>query len=217
MIKIIVKNGEELDRAAADFVEPGVVAFPTGSTPVGMYRELRSRSMDWTKLTIFMLDVNYPQDPSEPTSFYSFVKTNLPGVEFNMLNSAAEDPAKECEAYEASIKAAGGLDLAILGIGKNGHIAYNEPGTNPETLTHLANLEPDTISVNNLKIQQGLTMGIKTIMSAKKVLLLAKGSNKADAIKAALTPPPNLSCPASWLQNHSDCTFLIDEAAASKL
>jgi glucosamine-6-phosphate deaminase len=216
-MKIIVKNGEEFDQEAAAFIAPGVIAFPTGNTPVGMYRELRSRNIDWSKITIFMLDANYPQDPNEPNSFFSFIQTNLPGVKFNILDSAAKDPAKECADYEARIKAAGGLDLAILGIGQNGHIAYNEPGTNPETITHLANLDPQTIGVNELKIKQGLTMGIKTIMSAKKVLLLAKGSNKADAIKAAIAPPPNLSCPASWLQNHLDCTLLIDEAAAGKL
>jgi glucosamine-6-phosphate deaminase len=216
-IKVIVKNGESFERTAADFVEPGVIALPTGNTPLDLYQELRNRSIDWSKLSIFMLDVNYPQDPADPTSFYNFVKTNLPGVQFNILDSAAKDPAKECAAYEAKIKAAGGLDLVILGIGVNGHIAYNEPGTSPESLTHVANLDPGTVSTNHLKIKNGLTMGIKTILSAKKILLLAKGSGKADAVKAALTPPPNLSSPASWLQNHSDCTFLIDDGAAGKL
>lgn len=101
----------------------------------------------------------------------------------------------------------------VLGIGENGHIAYNEPGTDPELLTHLAELSPETIAVNQLKIQQGLTMGIKTILSAKKILVLAKGANKAQAVKAGLTPPPRLSCPASWLQQHNDVIWFLDEAA----
>ena len=157
-----------------------------------------------------MLDAYWPQDPNSPDSFYSYMKTNLPGVGFNILGSHASDPDQECRAYEAKIKAAGGLDLAILGLGPNGHIAFNEPGTDPNWFTHKARLEYQSFEF-------GLTMGIKTIMAAKKIVLLAKGAGKAAAVKAALTPPPRLDCPASWLQNHQDVTFLIDQEAAARL
>ncbi len=157
-----------------------------------------------------MLDAFYPQNPADPGSFYSYAKTNLPGVGFNILDSNAKDPDKECRDYEAKIQAAGGLDLAVLGIGPNGHVAFNEPGTDPNLPTHKARLE-------NQPFEFGLTMGIKTILGAKKIVLLATGADKAAAIKAALTPPPRLDCPASWLQNHPDCTFLIDQEAAAKL
>lgn len=210
MVKIVKASQADFDAKAAEFLIEGDVALPTGNTPLGMYRLLREKTIDWSKIKIFMLDAFWPQEPNDPTSFYSYAKTNLPGVEFNILNSNAADPETECRDYEAKILAAGGLDLAILGIGPNGHIAFNEPGIDPNSLTHKAKLE-------NQPFEFGLTVGIKTIMSAKKIILLAKGAGKAAAVKAALTPPPNLSCPASWLQNHPDCTFLIDQEAAAKL
>ena len=210
MVKIVKASQADFDAKAAEFLIEGVVALPTGNTPLGMYRLLRERKIDWSKIKIFMLDAFYPQEPNDPTSFASYMKTNLPGVELNILDSNPSDPEKECQAYEAKIKQAGGLDLAILGIGPNGHIAFNESGTDPNLLTHKTRLV-------NQPFEFGLTMGIKTIMVAKKIVLLAKGANKAAAVKAALTPPPVLICPASWLQNHPDCTFLIDQEAAAKL
>lgn len=209
-IELVIKNAVYLDQAAADCLHPGVVALPTGKTPLGMYQVLRQRSIDWPKITIFMLDAFWPQDPGDPDSFYTYMKANLPGAAFNILDSSAADPDKECAAYEAKIVAAGGLDLAVLGIGANGHIAFNEPGTDPRLLTHKARIVKQPFEF-------GLTMGIKTILSAKKIVLLAKGADKAAAVKAALVPSPRLDCPASWLQNHADCTFLIDQAAAGKL
>lgn len=206
---------KDFDKQAAEYMVKNLtkirtIALATGNTPVGMYRELIKKKIDWRKIKIFMLDVNYPQDPDDQDSFNCYVKTNLPEVQFNILNSQAKDPQKECREYEAKIIAAGGLDLAILGIGKNGHIAYNEPGTNFDSLTHLAKLQ-------NQKFEFGLTMGIKTIMSAKKIILLAKGKKKARAIKAAIEGPVSLDCPASVLQNHTDATFLINYDATGLL
>lgn len=218
MIVRIFKTGNELDQAAAEWVAEnlingGTAALPTGNTQVGMYRQLRQKQLDWNKIKIFMLDVNYPEDPNEPTSFYSFAVKNLPKKEFEILNSQTKEPEEECEEYEKKIKVAGGLDIAVLGIGENGHIAYNEPGTDPELFTHLTELSPETIAVNKLKIHHGLTMGIKTILSAKKILVLAKRANKAQAVKAGLTPPPRIDCPASWLQQHQGVTWMVDEGA----
>lgn len=212
-----IKIANDLNREAADLIGGKTIALPTGKTPAGMYRELKKMNLDWSRITIFMLDVNYPQNPNDPESFFSFAKNNLPKAEFNILNSQTLDPDEECRQYEVKIAAAGGLDLAILGIGQNGHIAYNEPGTSFGTLTHLAELSPETIKINNLKVHQGLTMGIKTIMAAKKIILLAKGRNKAEIVKRTVEGPVSESCPASVLQTHPDTTFLLDQEAASLL
>lgn len=201
---------EDFDRQAAGLISGKTIALPTGNTPVGMYQELKNKNIDWSKITVFMLDVNYPQDPAEPESFYAFAQKYLPTKKFNILNSQAKDPEKECAEYEAKIKAAGGLDLAVLGIGPNGHIAYNEPGTSFESLTHLAKLDKQ-------KFEHGLTMGIKTIMKAKKIILLAKGASKAEIIKRAVEGQVDVSCPASVLRRHQDMTWLLDREAGSLL
>lgn len=198
------------DKEAADLIACKTIALPTGNTPIGMYLELKKKNIDWGEITVFMLDVNYPQDPADPDSFYSFCLKYLPTKQFNILNSQTKNPDKECAEYEAKIAAAGGLDLAVLGIGPNGHIAYNEPGTSFDSLTHLAKLDQQ-------KFKFGLTMGIKTIMAAKKIILLAKGAAKAEIIKRAIEGPVSESCPASVLQTHADVTWLLDPAAASLL
>lgn len=204
------------------------IALPTGNTPVDMYTELVKLSgtdLNWLKTNIFILDVYYPQDPNDPNSFYSYIKNNLldninlPPENFHILDSNTKNTVEECLKYEENINKAGGIDLAILGIGENGHIAFNEPGTLPNSETHLTNLTPETLAANgNIPgINQGLTMGIKTIMSAKKIFLLAKGKAKAKAVRDAVEGPISTSCPASYLQNHADCTFYLDEDAASLL
>lgn len=211
----IFNDGQELDAAAAKFIQNNfVLALPAGKTPLGMYRELIKKKINWSRVKIFMLDVNYPQNPSAGSSFLNYIKLNLlnhiplPAENFNILDSQTDDLEKECQEYEAKIASAGGLDLAVLGIGENGHIAYNEPGTKFESLTHLAEL-------TNHKL--GLTLGIKTIMSARKIILLAKGRHKARAVKAAIEGPVSLDCPASVLQNHPNTTYLIDHDAAGLL
>ena len=207
-----------IERNEADFVAEnitkGIIALPTGKTPLRMYQELIKKKINWDTIKIFMLDVNYPQNPADESSFLSYIKLNLfnhislPAENFNILDSQTDDPEKECQEYEAKIASVGGLDLAILGIGENGHIAYNEPGTDFKSLTHLAELA-------NHKF--GLTMGIKTIMSARKIILLAKGKHKAQAIKAAIEGPVSLDCPASVLQNHPNTTYLLDYEAGRLL
>jgi len=186
------------------------VALPTGKTPVGMYLELKKLNFDWSQIKIFILDVNYPQNPSEPESFYSFAKKYLPAKKFFILDSRTQNPEQECREYERKIIQAGGLDLAVLGIGANGHIAYNEPGTSFDSLTHLAKLQ-------NQKFEFGLTIGIKTIMSAKKIILLAKGAAKAVIVKRAIEGPVDISCPASILQTHPDATYILDQEAGALL
>ena len=141
-----------------------------------------------------------------------------------MLSGTAADPAAECEAYDAAIDAAGGIDLQILGIGRNGHIAFNEPTTVFPPKTHVVDLTESTIEANKRFFasaddvpRQALTMGIGSIMKAKAILIIATGADKADAINAMINGPVDPQCPASVLQLHPQVTVMLDEAAASKL
>lgn len=193
------------------------IALPTGTTPTPFYARLvKQNNIDWSKITIFMLDSYYPQEPNDPESFYTYIKNNLlrhislPEKNFHILGSNTKDPTVECSAYEEAINNAGGLDMAILGIGVNGHIAFNEPGTSFDSVTHLSKLQDQ-------KYNYGLTMGIQTIKQAKKIILLATGKSKATAVKNAIEGPVSQDCPASFLQKHPDTTFFLDDDAASLL
>lgn len=205
------------------------IALPTGNTPTPWYALITTdKSIDWSKVTVFMLDCYYPQEPANPLSFYSYIKNHLldkvdlPPENFHILNSATVDPVEECKNYEKQIKLAGGLDLAVLGLGENCHIAFDEPGTPENSLTHLANVSQETVAVNNTTENQefptqALTMGIKTILSARKILMMAVGNKKALAVKTSLTHTPCEEYPSTFLQKHQDAMFLIDDAAGCLL
>lgn len=224
MINIVpYKTQDELyDAVAHLFVEivqknKTNIAVPTGNTPTLLYaRLIKNSTINWSTINIFMLDCYYPQDPRDPESFYMYIQNNLlrhislPEKNFHILESNTKDPAHECKQYEEAIRNAGGLDMAILGLGVNGHIAFNEPGTSSNSLTHVAKLQ-------NQKFTYGLTVGIKTITTAKKIVVLATGKNKAEAVKNAIHGAVNESCPASFLQDHPDTTFFLDEYASSLL
>lgn len=204
-----------------------VLAMPTGNTVIGFYKILvqETNNVFYENIRIFMLDTYYPQDTNNPLSFYSYIKKNLLdhinllSENFHILDSNTQNPDLECQNYEKEIQQAGGIDLAILGLGGNGHIAFNEPGTSSDSVTHLAQLTPETLTANgNIPgVTQGLTMGIKTIMSAKKIILLAKGKAKAKPVCDAVRGPISEECPASFLQTHPDVTFFLDSDAASLL
>lgn len=203
------------------------IALPTGNSPLGLYKYIIVHNqVNWKLVKIFMLDVIYPQNPLDPKSYLTYIKTflidhiNLPLNNFHILNSATKNPYRECQKYEEMINKAGGLDLAILGIGPNGHIAFNEPGTLFDSVTHIAALTKETKKHLGFKENaniKGLTMGLKTIMMVKKIILLAKGKVKAKVILNAVRGPISTTCPASVLQNHPDCSFFLDSAAASLL
>lgn len=203
-----------------------VIGLPTGNTPIFLYKNIVSSKTFLKSKTFFMLDCLYPQKPEDTYSYYSFIRKNLldhiafKKNNFHILNSDAKDPDTECRNYEMAIKSSGGIDLAILGIGQNGHIAFNEPGTPEDSVTHMVKLSDQTRIANggldNIP-EYGLTMGIKTIMSARKIFLLAKGKNKAKAVYDAVKGPISSDCPASFLQKHPDCTFFLDADAASLL
>lgn len=238
---IIVKDYDEVSRKAADLIieqikqkPSSVLGLATGSTPVGTYKTLtnalKKKEVDFSDITTFNLDEYYPIDREHDQSYWYFMHTNLfhhinirEGRK-NILNGKAEDVDQECKDYEAAIKKIGGIDLQLLGIGNNGHIAFNEPGSSFTSRTRLVDLDESTIQANSRFFSskdkvpgKALSMGLGTIMEAKKIILLATSEKKAKAVRLSIEGPQSEDVPASVLQKHTNCTFIIDQAAASLL
>ena len=151
-----------------------------------------------------------------------FDHINIPADQINFLDGNAEDPEEECRRYEEKIKKAGGIDIQLLGIGSNGHIAFNEPADCFQRWCHVVTLAESTVKDNSRFFKsidevptQALTMGIGSIMQAKKILIIAIGENKAKAIKQLIDGNVTPMCPASVLQFHTDVTLMLDRAAAA--
>ncbi|MEK7203230.1 MAG: glucosamine-6-phosphate deaminase [Patescibacteria group bacterium] len=238
---IIAKNYSQLSKKAAAVAlnqinnnPQSVLGLPTGSTPLGMYKNLakacKNKKVDFKKVTAFNLDEYVGLAPSQPQSYHYYMFNNLFNhininhQKINIPNGLAKDIKKHCHKYERKIKKAGGFDLMILGVGQNGHIGFNEPGASFNSATHLVNLTPDTISANsrffkskNDVPKKAITIGLKTIMSAKKIILLASGRNKAAIIAKMITGQISKNIPASVLHRHKNVTLIIDNAAASIL
>ena len=238
---IVVDNYEEMSKKSASMIASQVILKPnsvlglaTGDTPLGMYRELiklyNQKEVDFKEVRTFNLDEYYGLNRENPQSYYSYMINNL----FNNINISRENinvpsgMAKDVEAacleYEIKIKAAGGIDMQVLGIGGNGHIGFNEPDVNFEAETHLVNLDEQTIEANSRFFEsidevpvKAISMGIKTIMNSKKIILLANGISKAEAIEKAVKGKINPNVPASILQLHNDVTIIVDKEAASGL
>ncbi len=213
-----------------------VLGLATGSTPEGTYGELaklyKAKAVSFEKVVTFNLDEYWGLDGDHDQSYRYFMNKNLfEKVDVrpwntHVLNGKVQLPALECEAYEKQIVAAGGVDLWLLGIGQNGHIAFNEPGSPVDSRTRLVSLTQSTIAANSdgrffknaADVPRcALTAGIGTIREARKILLLATGAKKADAIAAAAEGNFSADCPASLLQDHQNCVFICDQDAASKL
>ena len=235
------KDIDEISRRAAFLVAETIHRNPrcilglaTGSSPVGMYQTLvkiyEGGTLDFSKVRSFNLDEYYPIQPEDPQSYRYFMNTNF----FDHINidpanthvplGNAEDPEKFCQAYDLMIEAAGGIDLQVLGIGNNGHIAFNEPDDHFPAGTHVVDLQESTIKANARFFaseadvpRKAITMGIGSIMKARRIILLASGAAKAEAVKACVEGPITPACPASALQLHPDVTLFVDEAAASLL
>ncbi|WEK83079.1 MAG: glucosamine-6-phosphate deaminase [Mycoplasma sp.] len=241
MIKIIkVKDYQEISTTGADIIRQAinkkhnlVMCFATGSSPVGMYKELiklnKAKKVDFSQVTSFNLDEYVGLDKNNKCSYHYFMYDVL----FNHINIKKEninlpngigDIKKNAKDYEALIAKKGGIDLMILGLGTNGHIAFNEPGSKIDEATREVKLTQSTIDSNKIYFDDekdvpktAISMGVGSIMKAKKIILLANGEHKADAIKAMIEGPVTSDCPASFLQKHKDVTVIIDIPAASKL
>ncbi len=211
-----------------------VLGLATGDTPLGMYKELvklyNEKELDFADVKSFNLDEYYGLDINNSQSYYYFMMNNLfkhiniPSANINIPNGSAENIEEECLRYEKKIKEAGGIDIQILGIGVNGHIGFNEPDVNFEAKTHLVTLDDVTIESNSRFFinkdevpTKAISMGIGTIMSSKKIVLLACGSSKADIIAKAINGKITPEVPASILQLHQDVTVIVDKAAAANL
>ncbi|HET7559792.1 MAG TPA: glucosamine-6-phosphate deaminase [Limnochordia bacterium] len=232
---------DQMSAAAAALVERAVSAaerpvlgFATGATPIGLYRALvarhRAGALSFSRARSFNLDEYVGLPASHPQSYRSYMRENLfDAVDFaagacRVPDGQADSLKAECEAYEAQIAAAGGIDLQVLGIGTNGHIGFNEPGTPFGTLTHVATLSERTRQSNAVYFagveavpKRAISMGIRTIMNARRLVLLASGSSKAEAIRHTVSGPVTPEVPSSVLQLHPDLTLLLDRAAAAAL
>jgi len=211
-----------------------VLGLATGSTPLGLYKELirmhKEEGLDFSGVTTFNLDEYLGLDPNHDQSYHYFMFRNL----FDNINvdksrihipdGKAKDTEAFCRDYEKAIKTVGGIDIQVLGIGGNGHIAFNEPGSAADSRTRIVSLTPQTTRDNARFFKnesevprKALSMGIGTILEAKKIILLASGGNKAEAIVKAIEGPQTVQVPASLLRNHPDVTLIVDKEAASEL
>ena len=242
-MKIIrAKDYQDMSRKAANIISAQVIMKPdcvlglaTGGTPVGTYAQLvdwyNKGDLDFSEVTTVNLDEYRGLPKEHPQSYWYFMnenlfsKVNIDPAKTNLPDGTNLDTAAECARYNGVIHKLGGIDLQLLGIGPNGHIGFNEPGEAFELETHCIDLAPTTIEANNsffdgtetLVPKQAYTMGIKTIMQARQVLVVANGKAKAQAVKDAVTGPVTPACPGSILQLHPDCILVADEEALSLL
>lgn len=204
-----------------------VLGLATGSSPLEFYKLIRESDLDFSDLISVNLDEYVGLGEESNQSYIYFMKEQLfnskPFKQSYLPNGLAEDAAAETARYN-QILADNPIDFQILGIGRNGHIGFNEPGAPFDGQTHLVDLAPSTIEANSRFFEtieevpkQAISMGIANIMAAKTIVLMAYGPEKADAIKATVEGPVTEQVPASVLQNHDDVVLIIDEAAASKL
>ncbi|MBP2097193.1 glucosamine-6-phosphate deaminase [Enterococcus rivorum] len=230
---IKVANAEEGGKKAFELIKEGmkngakVLGLATGSTPETLYKEMVTSEVDFTEMTSVNLDEYVGLGGTDEQSYRYFMNDQLfnqkPFKETFVPNGKAEDLAAECKHYEEIIDGHP-IDIQVLGIGQNGHIGFNEPGTPLDSLTHVVELTESTINANKRNFDkvedvptEAVSMGIGSIMKGKKMILMAYGEAKADAVKGMIDGPVSIDLPASALQNHNDVVVIIDEAAASKL
>lgn len=234
---IICETYDEISKEAAKLVagqvylKPDcVIGLATGSTPVGMYNELaklyKNGEIDFAKVATFNLDEYYPISADNDQSYHYFMQENLFGninvkpENIHILDGEAENPELECAEFDKKIDAAGGIDLQILGIGRNGHIGFNEPDESLITGTHVTGLTESTIEANARFFARkedvptkALTMGIASILKAKTIILLANGKEKHEAVSQLLNDKINTQVPATMLKLHPDVVLICDREA----
>ena len=235
------KDYKDMSRKAANIISAQVIMKPncilglaTGSTPIGTYDQLvewyNKGDLDFSEVTTVNLDEYKGLPRTNDQSYYYFMhqhlfdRVNIDPERTNVPNGMESDAEKECGRYEELIRSLGGVDLQLLGLGHNGHIGFNEPGEAFEKETHCVDLTESTIEANKRFFasaddvpKQAYTMGIKTIMQAKKILIVVNGENKADIVERAFFGPVTPEVPASILQLHNDVTLVGDEAALAKI
>jgi glucosamine-6-phosphate deaminase len=236
---LITPDYRGLSEQAAELVADAIrirprltLGLPTGRTPQGMYQDLvrrhREEGLDFSRVRTFNLDEYCGLSSQNPKSYHAYMHAHFldhvgiaPG-HIDIPNGVEADLNAECSRYETAIRDAGGFDLLIAGVGSNGHIAFNEPGSSFSSRTRVVNLAPETIAnarhyftADEEVPRQAITVGIGTILEARRIILIASGQGKAQAVKLALAGPVSESLPASALQLHPDVTAILDRAAHS--
>ena len=235
----VVDNYQQMSEKAAGVVanqvaskNDSVLGLATGSTPEGMYQELinlhRQGTVDFSRVTTFNLDEYIGLSPDHPQSYNHYMHSklfnhiNINPEHINIPSGVADDIEAACNEYEQKISAVGGIDLQLLGIGVNGHIGFNEPAESLPTFTHRVNLSAATIEANSRFFdsqaevpRQAITMGLGSIMHARRILLLASGRNKAEAIRNTINGKIATQVPASLLQLHRELILIVDQEAAA--
>ena len=235
----VVADYEEMSRQAAALVADAVaakpdlvLALPTGSTPLGMFRSLlglqSSGSLDLSRVTFFCLDEYLGAAPEDENSLTGWLLREFMGPagikceDLHLVPSTASDPELAAARYDAELAAHGGLDLAVLGLGPNGHIAFNEPGSERHSRTRVLDLTPESIAQSSGYWADGIetrtramTMGVGTLLEAKRIVLIVSGAAKAEMLRRSLHDTPTAEVPASWLQDVPEKTLVIADAAAA--
>lgn len=237
MQTIITKDYSSMSHAAADWVcervaakPDAVVVFPTGSTPIGLFKELIARhkagQFDPSRLRIFQMDDYYPVDPNDPRSLCGWLQTELldplgiVDAQVVALPGNAADPVAACRRYDEALAALGGYDLAILGLGPNGHIGFNDPPAMPDAPTRVLDLSESSIETGiktwgsrEATPKQAISAGMAQLLGAKETLLIVTGAHKRNILNQSLKGPLTPDVPASYLQQISNLTVIADQAA----
>jgi glucosamine-6-phosphate deaminase len=236
----VLPDYESMSAAAAQIVAErirekprAVFLLPTGTTPLGMYGRLvemhRREGLSFAQATFFNLDEYLGLPPDHPASYHVYMEENFyklvdaDAARIHVPDGSAPDPEAECERYEMAMREVGGVDLCVLGIGRNGHIGFNEPGAPFDSRTRVVRLTESTRRVNASDFEgdrapeKAITIGMSTIFETREILLLASGANKARAAAAALQGEISEAVPASMLRRHLHASFLLDRDAASAL
>lgn len=238
-MNLVILTKKEADQKVSEeiiklinYKKDCVLGLATGSTPEGVYANLikanQEGKVSFKDVTTFNLDEYVGLEETHPQSYRYFMNDHLflhVDIDLNRTHVPGnKGDENDLSVYDENIAKCGGIDLQLLGIGSNGHIAFNEPGTPFDSLTHIVTLKESTIKDNSRFFNSidevptsSITMGLKSIMNAKKIILMAFGKNKAQAICTMFTKEPNIDLPASILQNHNDVTIYCDEDAASLL
>jgi len=236
---IVAKDYRDMSRKAANIISAQVIIQPnsvlglaTGATPLGLYDQLtkwyQKGDVDFSECTTINLDEYCGLPPEDKRSYHYYMqsnlfnKTNFAPDRVHIPNGASGDDAAECERYSRIIEEAGRIDIQLLGIGRNAHIGFNEPGSSFSRGTHVVTLSQSTIEANSRFFEsdtkvpnKAISVGMQDIMRAKKILLIASGEDKADAIYRSFFGPVTPETPASILQLHPDVIVIVDEAAIS--
>ena len=238
----VVESYREMSKQAADAVQEtlerdsdAAITMPTGSTPVGMYEELvrriRAGTLDMSQAHIFCLDDYLGQSRDDEASLTRWLfdvfltPAGIPEEHIHLVPATANDPEAAAAAYEAELAELGGLELAVVGLGPNGHVAFNEPGSAPDSRTRVIDLTPESRDQSAAYWEgdteipaQAMTMGLGTILSARRIVLIVSGEAKADIVRRSLDVEPTPDVPGSWLQRAEDRLHVIlDREAAGAL